>query len=103
LCDAKTVPHFATVGQTYGPTKQNAGNRVSIEQRLSMFDSREENMDLDTWVFGLQLVSLGFIAGLILGDFLDKMDPFHWKYDMRFREAKQMQPRTFSDDIGEDE
>jgi hypothetical protein len=61
-------------------------------------------MSIDTWVFGLQLVSLGFIAGLILGDFLDKMDPFHWKYHVRLGEPKQMQPRTLSgDEIESDE
>ena len=66
--------------------------------------SSGEVMSLETWTTGLQLVSLGFIAGLILGDWLDKQDPLHWKYHVRLGEAKQMEPRTLSDDeIAEDE
>jgi hypothetical protein len=55
-------------------------------------------MSIETWTMGLQLIAIGLTAGLILGDFLDKMDPLHWKYHVRFREEKQMEPRTFSDD-----
>jgi hypothetical protein len=57
LCDAKTVPHFATVGQTYGPTKQNAGNRVSIEQRLSMSDRLENNGKGSLWPLAALLIA----------------------------------------------
>jgi hypothetical protein len=53
---------------------------------------------------GLQLIAIGFTAGLIIGDWLDKADQLHWKYHVRFGSAKQMQPRTLSDDdVAEDE
>ena len=61
-------------------------------------------MSIETWTTGLQLVALGFIAGLLIGDWCDKHDELHWKYYVRLREAKPMRPRKFSDDeVGEDD
>ena len=35
---------------------------------------------IDDWCLLCQVMAIGFIIGLIVGDVCDKCDPLHWKY-----------------------
>lgn len=37
-------------------------------------------MLIDDWVLLCQILAIGFVLGLIFGDFLDVRDPVSWKY-----------------------
>lgn len=43
-------------------------------------------------VAALQLLSIGFCLGMILGDMLDKIDPMSWKSVVRRAERCRCQP-----------
>lgn len=55
---------------------------------------------LDLWTAGLQLLAIGFVLGLLLGDMLDKIDPLSWKSVVQRAKRCRCQPEDFQ--IGDD-
>lgn len=43
-------------------------------------------------VAALQILVIGFVLGMLLGDCLDKIDPLHWKSVVRTAERCCCQP-----------
>lgn len=43
-------------------------------------------------VAALQILVIGFVLGMLLGDMLDKIDPLHWKSVVQRAERCRCQP-----------